>query len=389
MRRFLPVLLVIVGVVCPAAAVFAQAQPTATTEQPPPTETEKPAPEPAADAAKTDDPAGEKAAPADAAPTPTAAPATPPRPAVMHRTLAMETSGLSVDSPRSKANNWLVMPRGGYELGASLSFMTSETLFAPLAQLSMGAPLRFTDVVFLGLHGRRSLMGKADLFAGIDILAKQPSYLDEPVISGLHLGNRTALARKYAIWSRVAAGPMLRSDPNAVPGEPEPDPGYWGTLDIGLQGKKKSHETISFEGTIGGSAAVLLPGEDGSDALFFGEVVVRGETLFHAPRGEFGVWLGTEFRFPVANSHGADNPDMNGFYLDPRTRVNVHIGAVVSVIEHLDIYAQLAIIDRGDASAPETNLPVLAGGFDQHHLVFGIIRRFTSKKKRRHPYQYR
>jgi len=50
-----------------------------------------------------------------------------------------------------------------------------------------------------------------------------------------------------------------------------------------------------------------------------------------------------------------------------------------------DLFAELAIVDRGDLSNPATRLPVIDGGFDQRQVLFGVTRHLESTKKRYHP----
>ena len=67
--------------------------------------------------------------------------------------------------------------------------------------------------------------------------------------------------------------------------------------------------------------------------------------------------------------------------IDPQVRSDVRIGAVVSLVKKWDVYAEYAVLDRGDNQAPRTMLPILDGGFDQQQLTVGIVRHFGLDKR--------
>src|SRR5688572_23357091 len=112
------------------------------------------------------------------------------------------TSG-SVDSVRSKVSEWQLMPPGAHEVGANLAFLTS----AP-GPMSDDQP-RFTDVALLRIHGRSSVRGKAEVFAGADLLVKQPSFTEESLLQSAHLGVRTGLTKKSTVNLKLAGGTLL------------------------------------------------------------------------------------------------------------------------------------------------------------------------------------
>jgi len=105
-----------------------------------------------------------------------------------------------------------------------------------------------------------------------------------------------------------------------------------------------------------------------------------------SPRGEVAAWLGAQFRVPLVASPGDGDPDATtGMFLDPQTRMSFHVGVVLSYIESWDLFARVAIVDRGDFAEPGTTLPILDGGFDQTHVIFGITRRFAFDRDRDAP----
>ncbi|HLU67931.1 MAG TPA: carboxypeptidase-like regulatory domain-containing protein [Kofleriaceae bacterium] len=270
-------------------------------------------------------------------------------------------------SARSMAASWLVLPEDGIELGTSLSF-----LFAPGASGGAqmpgmaGARLRFTDVVLWSAGARYSINGRLELHGGALLLPKQPVSADESVWQGASGGARLAIGRHFAADLELAGGPLLAGA------------GYLGEVQATARGKATVDEwsSISFEGALGGSASNLFL-DDTGDA-WFSEALAAANILLHTPRGEFGGWVGFELRFPLADGAGDMGPA-----LDPQTRANFRVGTVYSVARSWDLWVELAVIDRGDASEPATMLPVLSGGFDQRQLVFGVVRRFDLEDEAR------
>lgn len=252
-------------------------------------------------------------------------------------------------SMRSQASSWLIMP-DGWETSAELRFLTAD---APPG----GAPTKLTDVVVTHLGVRSSIKGKAEIAGGVDVLPKQPSYTDDLELQGGDLSLRYGVGRKHAVHTAVAGGPLSGGQ------------GWWVGNGVGVQRRSVVHDTLSFQLHLGGSLTQLLFDDDRRAML--GEVVARAQTLFMA-EDIFGLWLHADFAFPVA----ASGDVMPGVELDPTTRVDVGVGAVYSVVDDWDVYMELSVVDRGDAIAPETTLPVLQGGSDQRVFTFGVTRHF-------------
>ncbi|HEU5061416.1 MAG TPA: hypothetical protein VFU21_33050 [Kofleriaceae bacterium] len=265
---------------------------------------------------------------------------------------------ISVSSVRSYAEDWLVNPRRELELGGSFRFVT-----APESNLTAddGGELRFSDVGIFHAGGRLSFARRFEVAAGIDLLAKQPGYLDEPAFNGGDLGVRFSLGKKWALWARGAGGPLLD------------DAGGWGDAAGGLQARTSIDETIRFQAAAGVSGTRLFMGED-SGRPWFTELVSHGEALLRTPRGEVAGWLGIDYRVPLAHSDG-------NLEIDPQTRLNFQLGFMLGYVGKWDLYAVYAVIDRGDVEDPATTLPVLDGGFDQSQLILGGSRRFDLEPK--------
>jgi hypothetical protein len=68
--------------------------------------------------------------------------------------------------------------------------------------------------------------------------------------------------------------------------------------------------------------------------------------------------------------------------VDPQPRLDFHVGTVLS-LDKWDLFAEFAVVDRGDMVDPATRLPVLDGGFDQRQVMFGVTRHISGKRKQR------
>lgn len=281
---------------------------------------------------------------------------------------AISLTGGDSGSARSKANDWMIMPGGTTTFGGSIQFVTAQDGFGD-------ERLRFTDIVMLSLHARRSFMDRFELFGSSSFLPKQPSYTDELVWQGASLGARIGAGKRYAGVFAVSGGPLLG------------DRGMWGGGALKMEARKSLHKTLVVEGGIGGATTALF--EDQRDKpAWLTEATAGAELVFRDPMGMTAGWIGAEFRFPVA--HDSTASDLGEEPYDPQTRVNVHLGVVLSYIPNWDIFAKYVIVDRGDSIDARTTLPILEGGFDQRHLIIGLTRRFKAKTKSRpaHPDNY-
>lgn len=267
--------------------------------------------------------------------------------------VAGEAISLSGASVHSYAADWLVNPFRELEVDGSFRFVT-----APESNLTSddGGELRFSDVGIFHAGARYSFARRFEVAGGFDLLAKQPSYLDEPAWNGGDLGLRFALAEKWALWAHGAGGPLLA------------DLGAWGEAGGGLQARTSIDQTIRFQAAAGVSGTKLFMGED-SGRPWFTELVSHGEVLLRSPRGEVAGWLGVDYRVPLADVDGAVE-------LDPQVRLNFQLGLMLGYVDNWDLYVVYGVVDRGDVEDPATTLPVLDGGFDQSTLMLGAARRF-------------
>jgi hypothetical protein len=254
---------------------------------------------------------------------------------------------------RGRAADWMIMPGGMYTLSAGLTFLT-----APESPFD-GAEMRLTDVVLSSLAARYAIGGRGEIALAVELLPKQPAGADESVWQRAQIGGRVGFGDRYAGWLTLVAGPTLGGD------------GRWGSGSFGVEAQKSLHPTLVFHGVFGASAISLFDDEMTRTA-WFGEVVTGGEMIFRVPNGMAAAWLGTSFHFPVAER--SDSID-----LDPQTRANISLGAVLSYIESWDISFELSVIDRGEMASPDTTLPILAGGYDQTQVMVGVTRRFREE----------
>jgi hypothetical protein len=271
---------------------------------------------------------------------------------------AVAISYSDTGSYRSKANDWMIMPEDTTTLGGGLQFVMAPEGFGPGA-------VRFTDVVMLSLQLRTVLGKRYELYGGASFLPKQPSFSDELAWQHASGGLRVGVGKRYASHLAVAGGPLLD------------DRGDWAAGAIGVQSRKSLHETLVIEGAAGMAYTTLFENARDRPSRLV-EATASAELVFRAPKAAAG-WIGTEFRFPVHDSSTAS--DAGDAPYDPQTRVNVHLGVVLSYIDDWDVYAKLLVVDRGDVLDPATTLPILDGGFDQKQLVIGLTHHFDGDRR--------
>ena len=130
-------------------------------------------------------------------------------------------------------------PDVGYEFGASLDFLTRDRAPGEKA-------LKFTDVVLFRVHGLLAIGRQGEIFGGVDLLAKQPSYTNELVWQGGLLGARYGFTPKLSAYLRAQGGPNLDRD------------GYWGMGEVAVQSKLAIAEKVLFwDSTLGGTYTQL------------------------------------------------------------------------------------------------------------------------------------
>ena len=241
----------------------------------------------------------------------------------------------------------------GQEVGASLDFLMRDGAAGQ-------PPLKFTDIVLFRVHSLVAIGRSTEVFTGIDLLPKQPSFTDESVWQSALLGVRYTIGKHAAAYARVQGGPGLGRD------------GLWLAGEAAIQPRMHLAERVLFwESAIGGEYTRLFP--DDESTVWQAELLAQTGLAIRERRGFFAGWLNFGFHFPLASKS-------QGFDRDPQTRVGMSLGALVGVTRGLDFFLEFSILDRGDLANPATTLPILEGGFDQKRIVFGFNRRFGSRR---------
>ena len=261
-------------------------------------------------------------------------------------------------SHRGVAQDYLVAPDGG-ELTGDMKFVMADAT-------PNGSALKFTDLALFDLVGRWSLFGKLELSGSVDFLPKQPSFTDERPWQSAGGAVRAPLGPRAAITVSGGGGHLLDHT------------GMWSREALALEWKKPiAPEFLAFD-IQGGVDGITLsaPHTRGAELT---ELSVQTTALFHAPRGECGAWLGIGYAIPVQWS-GLD--PTTGMALDPQPRLDFHAGAVLAIEKTWDLFADFAVIDRGDLANAATRLPILDGGFDQKQIIFGVTRHIAAPHHR-------
>lgn len=271
---------------------------------------------------------------------------------------AMEIASSPIEMVKRKP------PALPWELGASLNFVTSEESLA-------GEKLAFTDVMLLRLHALVSL-GRFDVFAGTDILPKQPSYTNEHVWQGSLAGFRTNIDKNISVWARGQGGPQLDKA------------GFWASADAAAQYRYELQDVLFFESSLGFAHTHLFFKEDVGRKYFLDEVFTTvGLALRDPDHGKFGVWLNFDYYYPIFSRPTNGNPDpVTLGSIDPQPRVNMHLGALGAITDNVSLFVDYSILDRGDLETANTTLPVLNTGFDQRQIIFGFMRHFGRGNRR-------
>lgn len=252
----------------------------------------------------------------------------------------------------------------GWELGASLDFLTSDSRID-------GPGYKFTDIVFFRMHTLVAVGKRAELFGGVDLLPKQPSASDEATWQSAMIGARLGLSKRLSAYLRTQGGPALASD------------GWWLTGEAAGQAKVALADRFLFwESTIGATHTQLFPDANERRRMWQTELLAQTGIALRDKDGAFASWLSFGFHFPLLARPEPSRPDpVTGRSLDPTVRVGMALGILVGVNRGLDLFLEGQILDRGDKEDPRTTLPVLSGGSDQKRLVFGFNRRFGGRRR--------
>ncbi len=268
-----------------------------------------------------------------------------------------ETLAIAGGSHRGISQDYLVMPSGG-ELSGQMRFV--------MAEAALGSDsLKFSDLGLLDLAGRWSLLRTLEVSGSVTLLPKQPSYTSEKPWQSVGLGLRSPLGHKAAISLTGAGGHLLDHT------------GSWTREALTIEWRKPIADILDF-GITGGIDGITLGDRHRRNALI-SELAIATSALFREPTGHWGGWVGIAYALPVF-ARGTD--PTTGLAVDPQPRLDLRIGSVLSITPQWDLFAELAIVDRGDLSDPQTRLPILDGGFDQRQVILGVTRHLEAPRRR-------
>ncbi len=268
---------------------------------------------------------------------------------------ALHTTGGSL---RGVAQDYLVLPSGG-EITGRMKFVMSEPSLG-------GEEMKFSDLALFGVGARWSLFSKLELSLEGNFLAKQPSFTDEKPWQSVGGAIRSPLGKRVALQIAAAGGHLIAHE------------GMWTTESLFVQWRHPIHEFLQFD--IAGGIDGTSLGAPKTSGAFITEAALATSALFREPTGHWGAWVGIGYAVPVA-SRGKDPTTMED--VDPQPRLDFKVGTVLSLVERWDLFAEFAIVDRGDMENPSTRLPILDGGFDQKQVILGVTRHIAAPGKRR------
>jgi hypothetical protein len=260
-------------------------------------------------------------------------------------------------SRRQQGSDDLVADARELEISSQMVFVTSG------AAMTAGVPeLLFTDVGLWRTDVAYNPLPRLRLAGSVELLAKQPSTIDEPFFQAAGLGVQFNTSARTALTLGVDVGSMMG------------DSGNHGGVGLGFQGRKRMNEIVSWEGRVGVGATQLWFDADTEEPFWFAEAGGSGEVqICWGPcERRFGAtWFGIDLAVPVY--HHPDGADARtGLELDPHTRLGFTTGSFARISKHWDMFVSVSWVDRGDVEKPETQLPILDGGFDQVQLGLGL-----------------
>ena len=271
---------------------------------------------------------------------------------------ASEDMVLTIGTVRSVAQDYLVAPEGG-ELTGQLKFLMSDPSLG-------GQKLKFTDLGLFEIAGRYTLAKRIEVGGSLDFLPKQPSFTDENPLQSASGLVRVAIDGHHALTFSGGGGHLLDHT------------GAWTRESLAFEYKKPiEREFLAFDMQVGIDEVTL--GAPHSRGACLTEAAVAFTVLAHDPHNIFGAWLGVVYALPVTSS-GLD--PTTAMPLDPQPRLDFHAGTGVAVDKSWDLYADFAVLDRGDLTNPATRLPILDGGFDQVQVMFGVTHHFRDAGER-------
>jgi len=247
---------------------------------------------------------------------------------------------------------------GEREVGMELAFLSSPEGLS-------GRPLPFTDLVVGRLTGRASLGRRFELSGRLDLVAKQPFPGGQPIFGGGALVGRVQISPRTSLFLGAGGSPLFNQPGAAV------------ELGAGWSGRRfldERHRYFAFAAAVGAEGTGLVRPRAPVRLL---ELAADGALQFMLPEDEGGVGLevGTALAIPAWHEGRASWVESSPPF-DARTRVRFYLAGYLIVGPRWDLSVRWTVLDRGDAASPATRLPLLAGGYDQTELTFGVSYRF-------------
>jgi hypothetical protein len=257
------------------------------------------------------------------------------------------------------------MPSGHLEVAGEMAFLMSQA--SPYAER-----LGLTDLALFRVNLRRSFADWFELYAGGELLPKQPTSTHASAFEGVHFGAQAEFAKGFGAALGIAVGPLFGAD------------GVFYRTGPGLSWKPTVSDYLRFVVGAGNAWTILDYRGTTSSAFWLGEVVTHAETQFGDNNAS--MWVGMDYAVPFASRPHASAPDPERRYLNPQVRLNLEVGGTLSLhADGWDVYASYTFVDRGELDKPETTLPILDGGFDQQQIAIGVEYRFEPKRRHDEP----
>jgi hypothetical protein len=276
---------------------------------------------------------------------------------------AAPAAGGAVSVPGAKTGKAIIMPAGRLEIGGEMVLITSDAT-------PYGPAVRFTDVGVLRLRARHSPTSWLEVFAGTELLAKQPSFMNDVIWQGGNLGARALLLPWLAVEADGRGGPLMGG-------------GLFWAAEAGLLAKASVDYHVRFEVGLKDAFTALRYHPDVVERFWIDEIVARAEAQIGDRNG--AMWVAIDYRVPLASNPPEPVPELRpATFLDPKVQLNLQVGGVM-IAHNWDLYVDYTFIDRGDLSRPETTLRILDGGFDQQQLAIGVLHRFPKPSNDAYP----
>jgi hypothetical protein len=280
-------------------------------------------------------------------------------PATTHDTRSLEEPCLTdmCWCGREQCSSFVPAPPSldGSELGASVDLLDT----------SKGTPVGHLDPLDLAvfrIHGLVNIGQRTELFAGLDLLLRQPSSMHEPRWQRQLVGMRARATRRVAGYARVQWGPGLDDD------------GHWGQGEAAVQlGLPVPRFFLSWDSALGGTYTQSATVADRT--VHLGELFAQTGYVVRAPysngRRALGGWWSLAVHVPVIDLRDGH---------DPEWRLEISQGLLFGLGSGLDVFVEMVLFGRGDHDDPMTMLPNLTDGFSQVRWRVGFNQRFGTRR---------